>query len=156
MIVARIIFIFESGIYARANLRVSPFLRDIDFCSLAKLFISDRSTVISSDITDTRQTDIESCHFRICFVQSTARAYRNHVPPETIPVSLNLADRRRLSSVDTLLPVALHFRRWLVLVLVIVPGLLPLTNLLLSDLGHRGRRGRDGDRLSLNGTLLCL
>lgn len=83
-------------------------------------------------------------------------AHRNHVPSETIPVSLNLADRRRLSSVDTLLPIALHFRRWLVLVLVIVPGLLPLTNLLLGDLRCRRRRGRDRDRLSLNGTLLRL
>ena len=84
------------------------------------------------------------------------RAYRNHVPSEAIPVSLYLADRRRLSPVDTLLPIALHFRRWLVLVLVVVPGLLPLTNLLLGDLRYRRRRGRDRDRLSLNGTLLRL
>lgn len=84
-------------------------------------------------------------------------AHRDHVPSQTIPVPLNLADRRGLPPVDSLLPVALHFRGWLVLVLVIVgPRLLPLTDLLFGDLRHGGRGGRCRDRLPLNRALLYL
>lgn len=87
--------------------------------------------------------------------ENSKQTHRDHVPSQTIPVPLNLADRRRLPPVHSLLPVALHFRGRLVLVLVIVgPRLLPLTNLLFGDLRHGGRGGRC--RLPLNRALLSL
>lgn len=65
-------------------------------------------------------------------------------------------DRRRLSSVNALLPVALDFGRWLVLVFVVVPSLLSLSNLFLGDLRDGGWRGGHWNRLSLNRALLLL
>lgn len=89
--------------------------------------------------------------------RSKKSAHRDHVPSQTIPIPLNLADRRGLPPVDSLLPVALHLRGRLVLVLVIVgPRLLPLTDLLFGDLRHGGRGGRCRDRLPLNRALLSL
>lgn len=89
--------------------------------------------------------------------RSKKSAHRDHVPSQTIPIPLNLADRRGLPPVDSLLPVTLHLRGRLVLVLVIVgPRLLPLTDLLFGDLRHGGRGGRCRDRLPLNRALLSL
>lgn len=89
--------------------------------------------------------------------RSKKSAHRDHVPSQTIPIPLNLADRRGLPPVDSLLPVTLHLRGRLVLVLVIVGSrLLPLTDLLLGDLRHGGRGGRCRDRLPLNRALLSL
>lgn len=93
----------------------------------------------------------------ILLEDSKKTTHRDHVPSQTIPVPLNLADRRGLPPVDSLLPVALHLGGRLVLVLVIVgPRLLPLTDLLFGDLRHGGRGGRRGDRLPLNRALLSL
>jgi len=84
--------------------------------------------------------------------------YRYYVPSQSVAVALHLTDRRRLSSVHSLLPIIFDLRSGTVLVLVIIGSrvLLPLSQLSLGDLRHRRGCARDRDRLFLNRSLLLL
>lgn len=86
-----------------------------------------------------------------------AEAHRDYIPAKTITVALHLTDCRWLSSVHSLLPIVFDLRRGTVFVLVIIrPGMLPLSQLPLGDLRNRRRRTRNRDRLPLDRPLLLL
>lgn len=89
-----------------------------------------------------------------------AVAHRDYIPAEAIAIALHLTDRRRLTAIHSLLPIVLDLRRWTVFILLIIrPGLMPLSHLPLGDLrdgDRRRRRTRNRDRLPLNWPLLLL